>query len=243
MTAGSENGPGWFEDTQWSVIAKAQTAADTAAFRALDHLCRTYWPPLFSYVCWKGFSPEEAKDLTQEFFARFLERQDLRSVSREKGRFRCYLLSALQNFLSNERDRARTLKRGGQFNFISLEGAMEAGFEPGDRSQDADLEKRFDQQWATTLLRTTLGRLRAEYEAAGKGEQFELLKPALAGTEGFDEEAVAQKLRIQTGSVPVLLHRLRRRYRELIRREVAQTVATRNEVEEELHYLFEVLSR
>ena len=229
-----------FGATRWSVVLAAR-GDEPAARTALQILCENYWYPLYAFVRRQGHDPPDAQDLTQEFFARLLEKGWLESVSREKGRFRSFLLASMKHFLANERDRARALKRGGGRAPVPLDAkSAESRYaiEPADPMTP---EKVFDRRWALTLLDQVLKRLRAELAAGGKAVLFEELKPALTG-EPTPYARVAEKLGMSEGAVKVAAHRLRRRYREMIRAEVAQTVGNEKDVDEELRDLMSALS-
>ena len=231
-----------FVTTHWSVVVSAGDSDTTIAREALAGLCQTYWYPLYAYVRRRNFSPPDAEDLTQEFFARFLEHRWVGDADREKGRFRTFLLSAMNHFLANEWDKARAQKRGGGVPLLPLEiDAAETRYvrEPAD---NVTPEQHFEQRWAMTLLETVVNRLRAEYEHDGKADLFAALNPCLVGdrtSQPYEELAV--KLGLTEGSVKSAVHRLRHRYRLLLRDEIAQTVATPGEVDEELRHLIAVL--
>ncbi len=238
-----------FATTQWSVVLSAGRGEFQQSQDALETLCRTYWYPLYAYVRRRGYSPADAEDLTQEFFAWLLERKWLGKADPQRGRFRSFLLTSINHFLSNEWDKARAQKRGGG-KIISLErdeaenrfiwqplsySVPEASFTP---------EQSFEWRWALTLLDQVMDRLNAEFEQENKKEMFEALKPCLIG-EGSAQPyaALAAILGMTEGAVKVAVHRLRQRYRQLLRDEIASTVAVPEEVEEELRYLFAVLTR
>jgi RNA polymerase sigma-70 factor (ECF subfamily) len=212
------------------------------AAQSMEQLCRVYWLPLYTYVRSQGESPEDAQDLTQEFFACLLEKNFLGSVDPRKGRFRSFLLASLKHFLSNARDRARAQKRGGGQTPLPLDlsdAETRAGFQPADNQTP---EKAFQKRWALTLLEQSLGRLRKEYAGRGREEIFEQLKITL--TEGRGAVAYAQlsaSLAMSEAAVKMAVHRLRQRYREVLRAEIAQTVAHESEVEEELREVFRAL--
>lgn len=213
------------------------------AMEALEILCRTYWYPLYAYVRRRGFSPHDAQDLTQAFFAHLLGIDFLKSIAREKGKFRSFLLAALNHFLANEWDKAQTAKRGGGARFISLDDeAAESRYrlEPVD---EASPEKIFARRWALTLLEQVMTRLRAEFAANGKAELFDELKAFLSGGHGKSTYAdVAARLRLTEGAVKVAVHRLRQRNRQLLRAEIAHTVSSPAEIDDEIKHLFAALS-
>jgi RNA polymerase sigma factor (sigma-70 family) len=219
--------------------------ADSAERRpALEELCRIYWPPLYAYIRKEGNAPHDAQDLTQAFFERLLEKNYLRQVDREKGRFRSFLLASIKHFLANQRVRAQALKRGGTTTHLSLDfdtAETKLHLEPAD---PITAESLFDKHWATTLLDYVLGRLEEEYRSAGKSAVFKELRECLTSPRGsIPYNTLGERLGMAEGAVKVAVHRLRHRYRELLREEIARTVSTPEEVEEELRYLFIVLSR
>jgi RNA polymerase sigma factor (sigma-70 family) len=233
----------WFTTTHWSVVLMAGRGPEPAADAALERLCRTYWYPLYAYVRRRGHGPEDAQDLTQEFFARLLERNYLGDVGPEKGKFRSFLLAALNHFLANEYDRAKALKRGGGQAPISLDAETAEGMFVLEPASDLTPEKIYEKRWAATLLDQAFSRLREEYTRAGKEDLFSELKAFLTeGAASGDYAPVAVRLRIAAGAVAVAVHRLRQRYRELVRSEVADTVANPTEMEAEMRYLFAVLA-
>lgn len=231
-----------FVTTHWSVVLTAGSSDTTRAHQALAKLCQTYWYPLYAYVRRRGFSPPDAEDMTQEFFARFLEHDWVANADREKGRFRSFLLSAMNHFLANEWDKAQAQKRGGGATLLPLEfNTAETRYsrEPAD---NVTPEQHFERHWALTLLATVTSRLQAEYEQDGKGELFTALNPCLVGDRTSQPyEELARKLALSEGAVKSAVHRLRQRYRQLLREEIAQTVAQPGEVEEELRHLIAVL--
>jgi len=237
---GPESADGRFALTRWSVVLAAG-GDDPAARRALEILCINYWYPLYAFVRRQGHQPHDAQDLTQEFFAKLLEKGWLDGVAREKGKFRSFLLASMKHFLSNERDRARAQKRGGGRSPISLDthsAESRYAMEPVDI---ATPEKIFDRRWALTLLEQVLARLRAEMASRGNAALFDELKASLCG-QPSPYGQIAAKLDMSEGAVKVAAHRLRQRYRELIREEVAQTVGSEGDVDDELRELMSALS-
>jgi len=226
--------------TRWTlVLAAARREDPEPAMRALTELCQTYWPPLYAYIRRQGRDAHEAEDLTQEFFSRLLAKNYLADADPAKGKFRAFLLASLKHFLANEWDRARAQKRGGGQALIALDALSEAQrsrLEPVDNSSP---DKAFDRQWALTVLDLALKRLRGEFAAAGKEKLFDELKESLTGDSPAQSHAeIGAKCGLSEGAVKVAAHRMRRRYRDLLREEVAQTVATPNEVEGEIRDLF-----
>ncbi|MBU6400465.1 MAG: sigma-70 family RNA polymerase sigma factor [Verrucomicrobia bacterium] len=235
---------GQFTTTHWSVVLRAGQDSSTQAQDALARLCQTYWYPLYAYLRRQGRSPEDAQDLVQEFFARLLEKHWLRAVAPEKGRFRSFLLVSLKHFVANEWDKMRAQKRGGGQTVVSLDAQSAEEryrFEPVDR---LSADKIYERRWALTLLDRVLARLRDEQAAAGKGALFDALKEGLTGgrdSVGYADHAA--RLGLSEGALKVAAHRLRRRYRELLREELSQTVASAEDVEAELRALQLALSQ
>lgn len=231
-----------FVTTHWSVVLTARDMDSSRAEAALERLCKAYWYPLYAFVRRRGYSPHDAQDLTQEYFARLLSRDFLARVGREKGKFRAFLLASMKHFLANEWDRAQAAKRGGGIKVLSLDdSAAESRYalEPPDT---ASADKLFERRWATTLLDQVIGRLREEHVREGKQEAFEALKGALTGSgKAAPYAEAARRLGLTEGAVKVAVHRLRARYRELLRAEIAQTVASPDQVEDEIRHLFNVL--
>jgi RNA polymerase sigma factor (sigma-70 family) len=215
----------------------------THARAALEKLCQTYWYPLYAYVRRRRHSPEDAQDLTQEFFAQLLERQSLAHADPNRGRFRSFILTAMNHFLVNEWKKARAKKRGGGCSVLSLDwAAAEERFdlEPADHSAPDTI---FERQWAITLLDEVLNRLEREYQDEGKTDLFAALKLTLMGTRESQPYAeLAARLDMNENAIKVMVHRLRKRYRELIRDEIAGTLDRGQDVEEEMRHLFDVLA-
>ncbi len=232
-----------FVTTRWSVVLAAGLETGSRGADALESLCRAYWFPLYAYIRREGRSPEDAQDLTQEFFSRLLARGDFAVARPEKGRFRSYLLGALKHFLADERDRASAAKRGGGETIFSLDAENPEARYALEISGGEPTEREFDRRWATAILDQALVRLRAEFSDAGKQSMFDVLKPFLSAPPGrgeYDDAAV--RLEMSAGAVAVTVHRLRQRYGELVRAEVAETVSDPGEVETELRQLFAALN-
>jgi RNA polymerase sigma factor (sigma-70 family) len=233
----------WFVTTHWSVVLSAGRNDTTRARAALEQLCRCYWHPLYVYVRGAGYSREEAEDLTQEFFARLLAHNAVARADPARGRFRSFLLASLKHFLVNEWEKARARKRGGGAQLLPLEfDTAETRYAqpvaPGDTP-----DRAYDRQWALALLEVVLGRLRREYREAGREGMFEDLKDTLGGGRSeIPYRELGLRMGLSEGAVKVAAHRLRQRYRELLREEIANTVAGPEEVEEELKHLFAALS-
>lgn len=240
-TGASNHDAGRFAATRWSIVVAAGGADSKRARRALEHLCSTYWYPLYAFVRRQGHAPHDAQDLTQEFFARLLARNFLGDADPGKGRFRSFLLGALKHFLSDEWDRARAQKRGGGVQIISLDAeSAETRYklEPAD---DSSAEKIYERRWALALLDQVLRRIRSEFARDGKEHFFEELKPALTGAKIPCAE-IAARLGLKEGAVRVAVHRLRTRYRDLLRAEIAETVASPTDVDSEMQHLFAALT-
>ncbi len=232
-----------FATTRWTVVLAAGQSDTTQAQAALENLCRTYWYPLYAYVRRCGHSPPDAQDLTQEFFARLLERRWVERADRQKGKFRSFLLASLNHFLADEWDRARAQKRGGGAPLIPLQldtAETRYGHEPAD---PVTPEQNFERRWALALLEEVLRRLAEEYRQDGRAELFAALNPCLVGDRAAQPYAdLAVKLGVSEGTVKSAVHRLRQRYRQLLHEEIAHTVTGPGEVEEELRHLFSVLA-
>jgi RNA polymerase sigma-70 factor (ECF subfamily) len=232
-----------FATTHWSIVLAAGDSALPGAQEALEKLCRTYWYPLYAFVRLKGHSPEDAKDLTQAFFERFLQKHYVKDVVREKGRFRTFLLTILQRFLCDQFDRATAAKRGGGVPIVTLDAVgAEAQLEQAVASRQSP-ESVFERAWADTVVHTTVERLGDEYAAEGKASLFSELKRYLScPADRSDYSATAQRLGMSADAVVVAVMRLRRRYRSLVRAEVANTVATPAEIDDEMRYLVGLLT-
>ena len=232
-----------FATTHWSVVLAARDGETSQATEALEQLCRAYWYPLYAFVRRQGHSPEEAQDLTQEFFARLLEKDYLSHLTHREGRFRSFLLKFLQHFLANERHKIRAQKRGGGHAHISLDelnAEQRYRLEPPDADSP---ERAFERHWARTLIQRSLARLREDYDARGKAELFERLKDFHPGERGAVSYAeLGAQLGLSEGAVKVAVHRLRQRHRELLREEIKQTVTTAAELEDEVRHLIGLFS-
>jgi RNA polymerase sigma factor (sigma-70 family) len=230
-----------FATTHWSVVLEAQSESP-AAQEALEKLCRTYWWPIYGFVRRHGYSPEEAQDLTQGFFALLLERRDLDAVRREKGRLRSYLLASLKNFLAKAHRRAMTVKRGEGRALVPLDELLareRADLEPADT---LTADRIFERRWALTLLEQVLTRLESEYRSAGNAKLFDCLREFLSDEPGRRSQAeVAAELGMTENAVKQAFHRIRQRYRQLLHDEIAQTVAVPGDVEDELRHFISVL--
>ncbi len=238
----SAPGRGGFATTRWSIVLSAAGSESKDGSDALAALCESYWYPLYAFVRRAGHSPHDAQDLTQEFFARLIAKSWLREVHPERGRFRSFLLAAMKHFLANEWDRARALKRGGGQAVLSLDAGLAEERYAREPAGAITAEQIFERRWAFTLLEKVLARLRAEFAAIGKATVFAELEPGLTGAK-LDYAAIAAKLNFNEGAVRVAVHRLRVRYRDLVRAEVAETVDAEADIEAELKHLFAALAQ
>jgi RNA polymerase sigma factor (sigma-70 family) len=230
--------PALFVTTRWSVVLAAQDKSSPASAAALETLCRAYWYPLYAQVRRQGHAPHDAQDLTQEFFARLLSKDYLQAADRQKGRLRTFLHLALKRFLANEWDRVRAQKRGGGQAPVAFDTAVAEQRYRQEREDTLPPDRLYERQWALTLLEQAMARLRAEYSAAGKDAEFERLKSALTAERGtIPYGEIAKDLQMAEGAARVAAHRLRKRFRELFRATVADTVEHAAEVEDELRYV------
>ena len=234
---------GVFATTHWSVVLAANGTNSSEAAAALEQLCVAYWYPLYAYTRHGGHRPEDAKDLTQEFFCRLLQGNYLARVDPSKGKFRSFLLAAMNHFLANEWDRSRTLKRGGNLTFLSLDELQAEERYQCEDSAGCSPDEIYEKTWALALLDKVLGRLREEIAAGGHLARFEELKPVLMGESAARTYTeVALKLGTTEPALKAMMQRWRRRYAELLREQIAQTVHGPWEVEDELRHLYAVLS-
>ena len=228
-----------FATTHWTVVLAAGKRSTPQSDRALEELCRAYWFPLYAYVRRRGHTKEDAEDLTQAFFARFLEKNYLAGLSAERGRFRAFLLASLKHFLINEWDKSRRQKRGGGMTPLSLDWqTADTQFQIADTTEPSP-DKAFDREWAVALLAKVIERLQGECVAEGRAKQFAELKIFLTAGKGELSHADAAKtLGMDEGTIRVAVHRLRKRYRQLLRDEIAQTLVDSADVDEEMRALF-----
>jgi DNA-directed RNA polymerase specialized sigma24 family protein len=230
---------GRFGTTCWSLVLAARGEPRGEAHEALGSLCASYWFPLYAFIRGRGYSADAAEDLTQSFFARLLEKGVLEAVDPKKGRFRAFLLVACKDFLANRRDFEMAKKRGGDRRFVTIDAESRLGPDP---AHNLTPEALFDRRWALALLDRVLQRLAAEMVTGGRGLLFDRLKPALLGESQAPSSAkVARELGMTEGAVRVAAHRLRARYRELLRDEIGQTVADPSEIDDEIRELFHAL--
>jgi RNA polymerase sigma-70 factor (ECF subfamily) len=241
-TAGRSDAAG-FAATRWTLVLAAAGGDDASrAADAMAELCRIYWYPLYAYIRRRGHPSHEAEDLTQEFFVRLLAKDDLAGVNRRKGKFRAFLLAALKHFLANQWDRSQAQKHGGGKVILSLDALSAESRYRLEPAHNLTPEKLFERQWALTVLERVLARLQAELGTADKSALFQGLRPFLTGgrpAASYAEAAV--ELDMSEGAVKVAVHRLRRRYRQLLKEEIAHTVASPEEIDDEIRYLLSCL--
>lgn len=232
-----------FATTSWSQVLAARDGATTASREALEGLCQAYWYPLYAFVRLLGHDPEASLDLTQAYFTELLEKHYIRDVDPVRGRFRAFLIASMKHFLSKERAKTRTAKRGGSVQLVYLDAVAAEEryrFEPANRITPEDV---FERRWALTVLERALGELGKELSEAGKAEEFHVLRKFLTGEEPKTPyRRVAEQLGVSEGAVKVSVHRMRRRFGEVLRQEVAETVAERDDVDDELRHLLGVLT-
>jgi RNA polymerase sigma-70 factor (ECF subfamily) len=233
-----------FATTRWSLVLAAGRRSSEPSREALNSLCETYWYPVYAFIRRQGNEADAALDLTQEFFARVLEKNYIGQADPARGRFRAFLLTSARHFLSNERDRARAVKRGGTTPIVSLDVETAEGTYQLEGRDDLTPEKLFDARWATLTLDRALARLQRAYAAAGNPETFEGLKGFLTGdSESLSYADVARTLNSTEPAIRVAVHRLRRRFREALVEEIAETVSSPAEIDAEMRYLREAVSR
>lgn len=238
----SRDGAAVFATTRWSVVLRAGVAPSPQSSEALETLCRTYWPPLYAFVRRRGYDVHEAQDMVQEFIARLLERQDLGTVDPSKGKFRSFLLASMSHFLANEWNRSQRQKRGGGKIIFSLDQALAEGVAGVEPASPTTPEREFERRWAETVIQRALERLRSEWERRYQARHFDDLKVFLLEERGASPFAgVASQLGITESALKSIVHRLRKRYRELFREEIAQTVDDPKEVDAEIRHLLEAL--
>jgi DNA-directed RNA polymerase specialized sigma24 family protein len=244
MTSNSPEAHGAFATTHWSVVVTAGRHDTERSKAALEKLCGAYWFPLYAYVRRRGYSVEDAQDLTQQFFARVIERNLVARADQSRGQFRSFLLGSMEHFLANEWDKSRALKRGGGLRAIPIQtdnAETRYGVEPPDNRTP---EQVFEYNWALALLEHVMQNLEAEYKSRENSGLFATLKPCLVGSPAADTYAeLAKCLDLNEGAVRVAVHRLRTRYRELLRGEIANTVDSEAEVDAEMRHLFKVLAQ
>ena len=234
--------PGWFATTRWSLVLNASGTDSGESGRALSSLCQAYWLPLYTYIRRRGHSAHDAQDLTQEFFSFLLARNHFAKADPDRGRFRSFLLGTLKKFLSDQHDKANAQKRGGGQAPLSLDfDSAERGL-IFDTPNPSDPERDFDRGWALTLLEQTMNRLRSEHQSAGKEKLFLEIEPAITGEKRERPYAeIGAALDLSEGSIKMAILRARRRYGELLREEIAQTVSSPADIDEEIRGLFSSL--
>ncbi len=239
--AAGQHGGAAFTTTHWSVVLEAQ-GESPAAQEALEKLCRTYWRPIFAFLRRQSIPPEEAEDITQGFFAQLLERRSLDAVRKEKGRLRSYLLGALKYFLADEQRRAMAIKRGKGQRLVPLEELRAENRVEVEPADPVTAEMIYERRWALTVLERVLNGLKDEYRAAGNAALFDSLKQLLPDEPGSPSQAqIAARLGMTENAVRQAFHRFRQRYQSLLREEIANTVATPGDIEDELRHLIAVI--
>jgi RNA polymerase sigma-70 factor (ECF subfamily) len=233
---------GRFQTTRWSIVLQAGEGEPGASREALAELCEAYWYPAYAFVRGQGHAEDEARDLTQSYFAALLDKGFLRDLRPELGRFRSFLLVSIRNFLHNERDRERAAKRGGGAPPVSLDVEVAERRLAGERSSDLSPERGFEVRWALTVVRRAMRRLEQELTTAGQEERFRLLRGFLVGdAPSLSYAEIAGRLDLTENAVKSMVRRLRRRYGVVLRAEVAQTIGRREDVDEELRHLLRTL--
>lgn len=237
------SGAGRFATTHWSVVLQAGQPKDPGYKQALEALCRSYWFPLYAYLRRNGYNNQQAEDYTQAFFCRLLEKHVIGMADSKRGKFRSFLLSTLKHFLSDEYDRAQAQKRGGGRKLLSIDFTAAENQYALEPAYSLSPEKLFDKSWALTVLERTMSRLKAELTAQNKQDLFDHLKIYLTSEkDSIPYREKAAEMNLTEGNVRTAVHRLRRRYRKLLRDEIAQTVTADNQVDEEIDDLFNALA-
>ena len=238
-----QEGGAHFHTTDWTLILQAaESRIPATSQRALSDFCEAYWPPLYTFVRRRGYSPSDAQDLVQGFFAHLLKQNTLRRADRDKGKLRTFLLGSLQHFLANEYDRNQTLKRGGGIQLLSFEDQLPATEAALAGVTHLDDTASYDQAWLTTLVSRAWQRLERECVAEGKVQVLQELEPYLRGGSIMpDQQEIATRLKVPFGTLRTILRRLRQRYREILRQEIGTTVSDPSQVDDELHYLHRLL--
>jgi RNA polymerase sigma-70 factor (ECF subfamily) len=240
----SRDGAGRFGETAWSIVMAAGGASEPRARQALGELCRIYWPPVYGHLRRRGYGRDDAQDLTQSFFQHIVENETLRRASPVRGRFRSFLLGALTRCLADEQAHLRTVKRGGNAHFISMDDVAAEELHHERMTSELTPAESLDVRWAGVLLERALASVRSEFSAEGKAETFETLAPFLAGEKtDISYQDVAQRMGLSLGAVKTHIHRLRRQFASAVRHEVLQTVSAPHEVDDELRELRGVFAR
>jgi RNA polymerase sigma factor (sigma-70 family) len=233
----------WFRTTHWTAVLSARDGQSPEAQAALDGLCRTYWPPLYSYIRQRGHSPHEAKDLTQEFFARFLEKEYLQHLKDRRGKFRSFLLTLVKHFLSDQFDRSRAQKRGGGRVGISLDEFSAEERLLIEPANSLTPEYEYDRRWAKILIENAYERLKKEYSENGNAGLFDRLKEISAGMPRSETyEQLGSQIGLSEAAVKSAVHRMRQRHREILREEIEKTVHTKADLEDEVRHFIHILS-
>jgi RNA polymerase sigma-70 factor (ECF subfamily) len=238
-----QEGGAAFQTTHWTVVLRVREAESVQSAQALATFCEAYWPPLYAFVRRRGYSPPDAQDLVQGFFGYVLAKETLSRADREKGRLRTFLLTSLQNFLMDERDRSRTKKRGGGHQIVSIdEHLVEVEASMMDTAHLSD-SRCYDLVWASNIMKRAWQHLENAFEAEGKAKQFDVLRPFVSGGESMspNQEEAAEKLGVPIATLRTWLSRVRQRYREALRMEVGSTVSDPADVDQELRYLYQIL--
>jgi RNA polymerase sigma-70 factor (ECF subfamily) len=230
--------------THWSVVLAAGDQSSAEGQEALARLCHTYWLPVYAFVRKRGHPPAEAKDLAQDFFARFLEKNSVARAVRERGRFRSFLMTSVQNFLRDARDHSQAQKRGGGRPAVSLDERDAEAFYRAQPADELDPAKEFELRWALTILDHVMQELRQEYVELGRGNLFDALQAHLWGdSESVPYPQLAEQFQLSLANVKSIAHRLRQSYRTRLREEIAHTVCQPSEVDDEVRYLMQVVSQ
>jgi len=240
-----QEGGAAFQTTHWTLVLRAgETQSDSSAQKALSNFCEAYWPPLYAFVRHRGHASSEAQDLVQGFFAHVLEQNTLSRADREKGKLRTFLLGSFQNYLFNEYDRARTLKRGGGHQILSIDEHLPEAEASMMETMHLSDSAAYDLVWASNIVKRAWQQLQNAFETEGKAEWLEVLRPFVAGggKTPLSQEEASKKLGVPIATLRTWLSRLRQRYREALRMEVASTVSDPAEVDQELHYLYQILT-
>jgi DNA-directed RNA polymerase specialized sigma24 family protein len=245
VAASVQEGGAAFQTTHWTLVLRArETQSEKSAQEALSDFCKAYWPPLYAFVRHRGHPSPEAQDLVQGFFAHLLEQETLSRANQDKGKLRTFLLGSLQNFLFNEYDRAHALKRGGGHQIVSIDDHLpEAEVSMMDTMHLSD-SAAYDLVWASNIVKRAWQQLQDAFESEGKAEWLEVVRPFVAGggKTPLNQEEAATKLGVPIATLRTWLSRLRQRYREALRMEVANTVSDPSDVDQELHYLYQILT-
>jgi RNA polymerase sigma-70 factor (ECF subfamily) len=230
-----------FLKTSWTLIQSASSVGSDESRRALSELCRAYWQPVYIFIRRHGFDSEQSRDLTQGFFTLLLEKNYLLEADRERGKFRSFLLTSVSHFLSNQRDRAKALKRGGGQAPVSIDLLEAEAWTPPLARESETPERLFERRWALSVLHRVMTRLREEFLAAGKKTDFERLAPFLNKDSESAYDEVAREMGVSAGALRASVHRMRRRYRQLLRAEIAETVSRPEEIDDEIRFLVSAL--